>query len=215
MKDFLILPMWSCSFECHFVKHTLLTKNWSFVIPTMHTFRRDTCSFTEQGKTSCIRRPAELRVHVATVAATAQPYNQHAPCMQRLWRYFGARQLPIYRNGQGKHRRKHMGHLREPCCNRHTRLLRTLRKQRPTPPAGSKCDRCGRISKLYLDNCHVLLTFSGYLCQACNQGLGQLGDCEEGVDRALAYLNKSKCQRHHLTTRGNWAKSWEARVWST
>ena len=35
------------------------------------------------------------------------------------------------------------------------------------------------------------LTFRGYLCQACNHGLGQLGDCEEGLVKALAYLKKA------------------------
>ena len=89
---------------------------------------------------------------------------------------------------------KYMDNICKPCSNRHTRVLRTLHKQHPTPPPGSKCDCCGRIAKLFLDHCHVRLTFRGYLCQACNHGLGQLGDCEEGLAKALAYLKQANAR---------------------
>jgi hypothetical protein len=41
-----------------------------------------------------------------------------------------------------------------------------------------------------LDHCHVTGRFRGWLCHACNTGLGELGDDVASVRRALAYLER-------------------------
>ncbi len=58
-----------------------------------------------------------------------------------------------------------------------------------------KCALCsgnghtgGREAKLYVDHDHVTKKVRGLLCHRCNLGLGALGDNEEGLLKALAYI---------------------------
>lgn len=60
---------------------------------------------------------------------------------------------------------------------------------------GGKCKLCGkpghngkREAKLYVDHCHETGAIRGMLCHKCNGGLGALGDNEEGLLKALAYV---------------------------
>ena len=85
---------------------------------------------------------------------------------------------------------KYMDNMCKPCKGKHAKVLATLHKIHKTPPPGSPCEGCGRIAKLYLDHCHVTLKFRGFICQSCNHGIGQLGDSEQGVQKALEYLKR-------------------------
>jgi hypothetical protein len=60
----------------------------------------------------------------------------------------------------------------------------------PPPPADSICQCCGRAAKLHLDHDHETGKFRGYICIACNMGIGQLGDTESALFRALLYLRR-------------------------
>ena len=66
-----------------------------------------------------------------------------------------------------------------------TRSLRKLHQ----PPV--ECECCGRVSRLFVDHNHATGGFCGYLCQQCNVGLGNLGDSEAGLLRALSYLQRT------------------------
>jgi hypothetical protein len=62
------------------------------------------------------------------------------------------------------------------------------------PPLGTPCDCCGRTDKeLLMDHCHKTEEHRGWLCQSCNIGIGRLGDCIDGLLKAVAYL-----KRHYL-----------------
>lgn len=41
---------------------------------------------------------------------------------------------------------------------------------------------------LHIDHCHETNKIRGLLCMKCNVGLGMLGDNEEGLTKALAYV---------------------------
>lgn len=42
--------------------------------------------------------------------------------------------------------------------------------------------------RLHIDHCHETNNIRGLLCHTCNTGLGMLGDNEEGLSKALAYV---------------------------
>lgn len=60
------------------------------------------------------------------------------------------------------------------------------------------CEICGRNPRearrgnqsLCLDHDHKTGAFRGWLCHGCNLGLGLLGDTEDALVRALAYLRR-------------------------
>ena len=58
-------------------------------------------------------------------------------------------------------------------------------------PQDSKCQYCGRVSKLYLDHCHATGAYRGHICPMCNSSIGLLGDSAEGVRKALEYLERN------------------------
>ena len=68
--------------------------------------------------------------------------------------------------------------------------------------AGEKpdvCECCGKkvneiiyTSNIVLDHCHETGTFRGWICQACNVGIGKFGDKLEGLLNAVVYLAKEK-----------------------
>jgi hypothetical protein len=54
------------------------------------------------------------------------------------------------------------------------------------------CALCGKHrSVLRLDHCHTTGKVRGLLCNACNGALGQLGDNQEGLSRALSYVTRA------------------------
>jgi hypothetical protein len=73
----------------------------------------------------------------------------------------------------------------------------------PTRTMPEACECCGkqepRISDrghrhfLHLDHCPGSNKFRGWLCNACNLGIGKLGDTVESLERALAYLRRAEC----------------------
>lgn len=42
--------------------------------------------------------------------------------------------------------------------------------------------------RMAVDHCHVTGKVRGLLCQACNTGIGKLGDCPDRLRRAAQYL---------------------------
>jgi len=52
------------------------------------------------------------------------------------------------------------------------------------------CEICGSIDNLCYDHDHITMKFRGVLCRSCNKAIGQLGDTEESLQKALAYLQK-------------------------
>ena len=78
------------------------------------------------------------------------------------------------------------------CITESDTLLRRLKKEHPAPPAGSPCACCGRIDKLFLDHDHSTKEYRSYICRSCNSGIGLLGDSEQGLRQALAYLERAR-----------------------
>jgi hypothetical protein len=62
--------------------------------------------------------------------------------------------------------------------------------KRNAPPKPERCDCCHKkVEKLLeLDHIHGSTTFRGWLCRACNSGMGKLGDNLEGVLQSAIYL---------------------------
>lgn len=60
----------------------------------------------------------------------------------------------------------------------------------PSRPDPGICERtgCTRTFRMSLDHCHITGKFRGWLCFACNTGIGKLGDTEEGLLEALNYI---------------------------
>jgi len=52
------------------------------------------------------------------------------------------------------------------------------------------CGICESNKPLRIDHCHDTGLIRGLLCNACNVGLGGLGDTIEGLEKAIAYLRK-------------------------
>lgn len=81
------------------------------------------------------------------------------------------------------------------CRKKKSQELNDIKKTAPEKP--ERCDCCGakpndikgrRKVGLVCDHDHETKKFRGWLCQACNKGIGQLGDDIEGVKQALEYL---------------------------
>jgi hypothetical protein len=68
--------------------------------------------------------------------------------------------------------------------------LRKLRAGAGKPP--ELCELCKRAPAEHLDHDHRTGAFRGWLCRICNTGLGALGDDIEGLQRALAYLQRTR-----------------------
>ena len=65
----------------------------------------------------------------------------------------------------------------------------------PTRPTPLACECCGKQQTrkaLALDHCHNSKRFRGWLCDACNLGIGRLGDTLSGVLLAVAYLQRAE-----------------------
>ena len=80
----------------------------------------------------------------------------------------------------------------KPCITEAEVLLRTLKKQHKQPAAGTPCECCGRIDKLFYDHDHSSKQLRGFCCRNCNSGIGLLGDSEQGLRQALAYLERTR-----------------------
>ena len=78
------------------------------------------------------------------------------------------------------------------CIDESEIILRRLKKENPQPPAGTPCECCGRIDKLFYDHDHSSKKLRGFCCRSCNSGIGLLGDSEQGLRQALAYLERAR-----------------------
>ena len=75
------------------------------------------------------------------------------------------------------------------CEKYNKRVLYRLKKENPKP-LDSKCNCCGNVTKLVCDHDHKTDEFRGWLCEACNTGIGKLGDDLNGLRMAMAYLKR-------------------------
>ena len=88
--------------------------------------------------------------------------------------------------------KKYLNSACRPCHNHRTAVVAKLKLKHEHPAAGTPCECCGRISKLFLDHTHSDDTFRGWICRECNSGIGLLGDSVESLKKALVYLEASK-----------------------
>jgi|TARA_R110001599_G_scaffold72356_1_gene200923 hypothetical protein len=60
---------------------------------------------------------------------------------------------------------------------------------RNAPPKPERCDCCHKkMEKLNADHVHGSFVFRGWLCKACNTGMGLLGDNLKGILQAVIFL---------------------------
>jgi len=82
------------------------------------------------------------------------------------------------------------------CIKYNNSIIRDLRKNHERPELGTPCECCERPIVKYndfqLDHDHINNCFRGWICRKCNTGMGNLGDTEESLIRALKYLRKNK-----------------------
>ena len=80
------------------------------------------------------------------------------------------------------------------CSKQNSRARYTAAKT--APPVSSNCDCCNvpfsSDRKHVLDHCHITGSFRGWICAACNTGLGNFSDDPVKVRLGLAYL-----EAHH------------------
>ena len=66
----------------------------------------------------------------------------------------------------------------------------------PTRPRPLVCEICEKLPvyrrKLDLDHCHTTGQFRGWLCLACNPGIGMFQNSPELLRKAADYLEKNK-----------------------
>ena len=84
-------------------------------------------------------------------------------------------------------------YLKKMCRQCNTLLEKEKREVRKiAPPKPERCECCHKKTKLELDHIHGTTIFRGWLCRACNPGIGKLGDNLEGLLQAAVYLEKDK-----------------------
>lgn len=77
------------------------------------------------------------------------------------------------------------------CIKKQSSLRQKLHSAAPAKP--KVCECCGKKPKKWcLDHDHDTDLFRGWLCDACNVGIGKLGDDIDGVLRAVKYLQSKK-----------------------
>ena len=80
-------------------------------------------------------------------------------------------------------------HICKSCSCALAKERNRLKRLHPRPPDGTPCACCSRAgSRLFIDHDHITNEFRGYVCRRCNLALGYLGDNNQGVINALAYL---------------------------
>ena len=78
------------------------------------------------------------------------------------------------------------------CERKENEELRQIHKL--APAKGEFCDCCHKkvgSKNLQLDHCHDKKVFRGWICNKCNFGLGNFGDTERGIMKALEYLRRA------------------------
>ena len=70
------------------------------------------------------------------------------------------------------------------------KIVRKLRKTAPLKP--KVCDCCGEAPmKWVLDHDHKTKKFRGWICEACNLGLGKFGDSVIKMQKGVEYLKRA------------------------
>lgn len=64
----------------------------------------------------------------------------------------------------------------------------TIQEAKNLITTAGKCKICCGDKKLVIDHDHTTGNVRGVLCDACNKGIGLLGDTKETLQRALAYF---------------------------
>ena len=116
----------------------------------------------------------------------ADPANKEA-AKARNRKWYAANKARV-RAGQRRYRAANAEKIRQ---------AGRLKKGLPEPayPCPDACECCGRpawleTQALALDHDHETGAFRGWICMACNLGLGKLGDNVAGLEKALAYLKR-------------------------
>ena len=80
------------------------------------------------------------------------------------------------------------------CRQKYDQSINIARKTAPPKPTiPTPCDCCGAVMQpenIQLDHDHTTHVFRGWLCKACNSGIGKMGDNIEGLEKGIAYLRK-------------------------
>ena len=124
-----------------------------------------------------------MKRQAATQILTAKLRVECGKVLTRMTGYVNSRSLKtgkLYLNSACK-----------PCHNHRTEVVRRLKKLHPHPGAGTPCQCCGRISKLFLDHCHVTDEFRGWICRLYHTSIGCAGESQEGVQKLLTYLERT------------------------
>jgi len=81
------------------------------------------------------------------------------------------------------------------CIKEHTRVRSALKRN--APPKPERCECCGKEPKDFrnpnkwvIDHDHKTKQFRGWICDACNVGIGTLGDDIDGLQKAIEYLSR-------------------------
>lgn len=70
-------------------------------------------------------------------------------------------------------------------------IKRRVDKEDTIALQGGVCSCCFQKPESFvMDHIHGTTHFRGYLCNACNTGIGKLGDNVAGLERAIAYLKR-------------------------
>jgi hypothetical protein len=88
------------------------------------------------------------------------------------------------------HRPQHRAHECNDCHKKSRADARAARACGGEPP--DLCEICERAPPVHCDHDHRTGKFRGWLCRMCNTAIGSLGDDVEGLERALAYLRRTR-----------------------
>jgi hypothetical protein len=67
-------------------------------------------------------------------------------------------------------------------------IYRPREKDCPPRPEDGLCQCCGEpVRKFHLDHCHDTGAFRGWVCHACNTGVGKMDDVER-LEKRVAFL---------------------------
>jgi Recombination endonuclease VII len=99
------------------------------------------------------------------------------------------RELPPTAFSRGSARASGEYFAKSKCRTCEVQRIREQRlRHRVADPPPAACECCGREEKLHLDHSKDTKQFRGWLCRACNTGIGQLGDRLVPLHDAAAYL---------------------------